>query len=77
MKRVDVRKAWLDETAMTTTKYLSKLHNKSKVGNPMTEAEKDFATVSGAYLYLLNLCNEHGLFDEDDPYKLFKNETLH
>ena len=76
MKRIDARKAWLDETAMKTTKHLSQLHKKTKVGLPMTEADRDFATISGAYLYLLNLCNRYDLFSEADPFELFDDETL-
>jgi hypothetical protein len=77
VRQIDVRKAWLEETALTSTKSLSRINNKSASGAVTTLAEKELAKVSAAYLYLLNLCDEYELLDERDPFNLFKDELIH
>jgi len=77
VKQIDVRRAWLEETALTSTKHLSQISNKKALGAERTIAEKELAKVSAAYLYLLNLCHEFELLDEGDPFNLFENELIH
>lgn len=77
MKQIDVRRAWLEETAITSTRHLTQISNKKALGTERTTAEKELAKVSAAYLYLLNLCHEFELLDEGDPFNLFENELIH
>ena len=58
-------------------KTLSKLQNRRISGITLSETEEEACELATGYLYLLQTCKEHGMFDSDDPFNLFEKETLH
>ena len=76
-KVIDRRVIWLEGLSLHAAEVLKKLHARQINGVDRTETEEDIIDLCGGYLYLLELSKEHGLFDSDDPFKLFEKETLH
>jgi hypothetical protein len=74
---IDTRKAWLDEIGTVTHSALHRLTEKEVKGVDLSAAEKQYAKICSAYLYLLNLAEENNILRCSDPDNPFKHETLH
>jgi len=74
---IDTRKAWLDEIGTVTNTALHRLTEKEIKGVDLSAAEKQYAKICSAYLYLLNLAEENNILRSSDPHNPFKQETLH
>ena len=76
-KVINTRVAWLDTISLEAIQVLARLKTRETDGITPTAREEKLMEICSGYIYMLNLCKEHGLFDSDDPFNLFDNETLH
>ena len=76
-KVIDKRVVWLDGLSLHAAEVLKKLKVREINGITPSEAEKEIVDLCGGFLYLLELSKEYGLFDSEDPFNLFEQETLH
>ena len=76
-KVIDAREAWLDGISLEASQVLAKLKHREIKGITLTAREKSMEELCSGYIYMLSLCKDYGLFDSDDPFNLFKKETLH
>ena len=76
-KVIDKRVVWLDGLSLHAAEVLKKLKVREINGITPSESEKEIVELCGGFLYLLELSKEYGLFDSEDPFNLFEQETLH
>jgi len=76
-KVIDSRTVWLDSICLQAEEVLTKLKQREVKGITLNQSEKNMAELCSAYLYMLQVCKEYGIFDSDDPFNLFNKETLH
>ena len=76
-KVIDRRVVWLDGLSLHAAEVLKKLKVREINGITPSESEKEIVELCGGFLYLLELSKEYGLFDSEDPFNLFEQETLH
>ena len=76
-KVIDKRLVWLEGICLQAEDVLTRLKQREVAGITLTTREENMAELCSAYLYMLQLTKEYGLFDSDDPFNLFNKETLH
>lgn len=76
-KVIDKRVVWLEGICLQAEDILTRIKRREIAGITLTTREENMAELCSAYLYMLQLTKEYGLFESDDPFNLFNKETLH
>jgi len=77
------RDVWLDAVANTCTKTLEQLERKVSLTGEISQYDEKVGNICMAYLYLLNVCDQEGIFDNTDGFtdmidKIYnKTKTIH